>query len=117
MNVPRRLYSTVPYEQTTAETLRAEGEEDHLYLIAPAGGELHDLDAARLGIQEYLDAHPGPPPLTPGGSPPTEGEPAPTEEKAVEQSTVEDKAVEGPSTPPTPRGRRAVDFPPETSRS
>jgi hypothetical protein len=117
MIVPRRLYSTVPMEQTTKDTLRAEGEEDHLYLIAPAGGELHDLDAARLGVQEYLAAHPGPAPLTPGGSPAAEGEPVAVEEKAVEQSTVEDKAVEGPSPPPTPRGRRAVDFPPETSRS
>jgi hypothetical protein len=112
MIVPRRLYSTVPMEQTTKDTLRAEGEEDHLYLIAPAGGELHDLDAARLGIQEYLAAHPALDQAKPEAVAPVAAE-----EKAVEQSSVEDKAVEGPSTPPTPRGRRAVDFPPETSRS
>jgi hypothetical protein len=112
MIIPRRLYSTVPYEQTTAETLRAEGTEDHLYLICPAGGELHDLDAARLGIQEYLASHPEPVPEVPAE------ETAPSvEEKAVEQAQTEDKAVEGPSSQPTPRGRRAVDFPPESSRS
>jgi hypothetical protein len=113
MIVPRRLYSTVPFEQTTAETLRAEGEEDLLYLIAPADAELHEQDAARLGIAEYLAAHPVEDQAKTEAVEPA----APTEAKAVEQSSVEDKAVEGPSTPTTPRGRRAVDFPPEGQRS
>lgn len=115
MNVSRRLYSTVPYEQTTAETLRGEGDEDARYLIAPEGGELHDTEASKLGIAEYLEAHPV-----------EEKIEEPAEEKAVEQSKTEDKAVAGPSeakaeeVPPvhqTPRGRRGVDFPPETPRS
>ena len=86
MNVPRRLYSTVPYEQTTAETLRSEGDEDARYLIAPEGGELHDLEAAKLGIAEYLAAHPV-----------EEKSEAPPEEKAVEQGATEDKAVTAPA--------------------
>lgn len=90
MIVPRRLYSTVPYEQTTAETLRAEGEEDRLYLVCAEGTELHDQDAAKLGIAEYLKSHPD-------EEKAAEPIDAPVEEKAVAQGATEDKAIAAPS--------------------
>lgn len=81
MEVPRHLYHTnVYYANQPGEGRIVEaGDPEAAILMANAGMLISDEDAQRLGITEYLAQHPQPP--------------AEPEAKAVEQATVEDKAV------------------------
>jgi hypothetical protein len=101
MKFPRRLAKTADGRYCE------ETDPEAAFFVGTAGREISDLEAEREGIAEYFRQTS-----------------APAEVKMVEQSTVEDKAVAGPSevkaeeapAQPPARGRRAVDFPPETTR-
>jgi hypothetical protein len=93
MKLPRRLY------RKPDGTYCEESEIETGQLVGPAGMEVSDPEAERLGIVAYYATHPE-----------LVVEPTATEEKAEEQASYEDKAEESPAPglhiPPEQRRRR-----------
>jgi hypothetical protein len=89
MEIPRELcHTNANYQQTPQEGRIVEaGDVESKVVMYGAGEVISDEEAKRYGVDTYLQEHPQPAaaPLTVGPS---------AEAKAVEQTTVEDKAVE-----------------------
>jgi hypothetical protein len=85
MEIPRELcHTNANYQQTPQEGRIVEaGDVDSKIVMYGAGEVISDEEAKRYGVDTYLAEHPQPATA-----------PATSEAKAVEQTEVEDKAVE-----------------------